>query len=306
MKEKLLDLLKGICIGIANVIPGFSGGTMAVILNVYEKFINGLGQLFSHPIKALKDIWAILVGLIVGIILSVVSITKLLELFPIPTVLFFVGLIIGSIPGIFNSYKANGKTKVIDIILLIIAMAVIIGMPFISGKSINVEGINIGIIIIMFIMGIICAAAMILPGVSGSLTLMAFGYYIFLMDEISSILHGIVKWNFNGLLEPFLVIVAFGIGAILGLVFVSKLLSILFKKFPRTVYAVILGLLLASPFAIIYSVIDEYKETCMATSPWGYVVGVLLLALGIFLAIYPAMYAKKKKLREEINKDIEE
>ena len=80
MKNSILDFLKGICIGIANIIPGFSGGTMAVILNIYERFINGISNLFSHPLKTLKDIWAILLGIVVGVVISIGAITKLLSL----------------------------------------------------------------------------------------------------------------------------------------------------------------------------------------------------------------------------------
>ena len=143
----LYDFLKGIFIGIANVIPGFSGGTMAVILKVYERLVNGLSKLFDSPIKALKEIWAILLGLIVGVIISVVSITKLLINFPIPTVLFFVGLIIGSIPSLYNKYKDNGKFSKIDIIYFIIAASIIVGLPLINTSALTITSIDFGLIL---------------------------------------------------------------------------------------------------------------------------------------------------------------
>ena len=137
MKNSILDFLKGICIGIANIIPGFSGGTMAVILNIYERFINGLSNLFSHPLKTLKDIWAILIGIVVGVVISIVAITKLLSLFPIPTVLFFVGLIIGSIPNLSFEYKHHGGIKIVDLIPFIVSFAIISLSAVGRGSPIN-------------------------------------------------------------------------------------------------------------------------------------------------------------------------
>ena len=101
IKDKLFDFLKGIAMGIANIIPGFSGGTMAVILKVYDKFLYALGNFFNHPIIVIKKVWSLFLGIVVGIVLGAVTIVKLLEIFPVPTMLFFVGLIIGSIPSIF-------------------------------------------------------------------------------------------------------------------------------------------------------------------------------------------------------------
>ena len=284
----LYDFLKGIFIGIANVIPGFSGGTMAVILKVYERLVNGLSKLFDSPIKALKEIWAILFGLIVGVIISVVSITKLLINFPIPTVLFFVGLIIGSIPSLYNKYKDNGKFSKIDIICFIIAASIIVGLPLINTSALTITSIDFGLILKMFLLGTICAAAMILPGVSGSLVLMAFGYYLYVTQQASYFLEKIINFDFTALLASFL------IGAIFGIVFISKLLKKLFDKYPRIIYVIILGLLVASPFAIIYTVVEQYNNQIIEASPWSYIVGILFMFIGAFLALLPDFLEKKK------------
>lgn len=290
----LYDFLKGIFIGIANVIPGFSGGTMAVILKVYERLVNGLSKLFDSPIKALKEIWAILLGLIVGVIISVVSITKLLINFPIPTVLFFVGLIIGSIPSLYNNYKNNGKFNKIDIIYFIMAASIIVGLPLINTSALTIKSVDFGLILIMFLLGSICAAAMILPGVSGSLVLMAFGYYLYVTQQASYFLEKIINFDFTGILDTILILVSFLIGAIIGIVFISKLLKKLFDKYPRIIYVIILGLLVASPFAIIYTVVEQYNNQIIEASPWSYIVGILFMFIGAFLALLPDFLEKKK------------
>lgn len=290
----IIDFLKGICIGVANVIPGFSGGTMAVILNIYERVINGFSNFFKAPIKTLKDLWVIIIGLIVGIIIAILTITKLLSTFPIPTALFFVGLIIGSIPNLFQSYASYKKVQVIDIISFIIAMAIIVILPLLNSNNLEVSNVNVGIIILMFVLGAICAAAMILPGVSGSLVLMAFGYYLFLMDNIGILIESILRFNFDNFGNPFLIVLSFGIGAIIGIVFISKVLKYLFDKHPRTIYAIILGLLVASLFAIIYAVVKQYNDIIVHTSPLSYVIGVICLAVGAFIVLLPSIIEKRK------------
>lgn len=297
----LLDFLKGICIGIANVIPGFSGGTMAVILKIYERIIGGFNDFFKHPLKTLKDLVFVLLGIIVGIVIAIFTITKLLSVFPIPTSLFFVGLIIGSIPNLFITYKEQGKTKFIDIVFLIIAVAIIVILPLLNGGNVTNIQINVWLVILMFILGAICAGAMILPGVSGSLVLMAFGYYLFLMDHISIVFKSILTFTFDNSLNSFIVVLSFGLGAIVGIVGISKILKKLFNKYPKIIYALILGLLVASPFAIIYSIVKEYNDVIASASLLNYVFGVVSMLAGAFLVLLPNIIKKKE---EEDNEEI--
>ena len=299
MRLIIFDFLKGICIGIANVIPGFSGGTMAVILNIYERLIGGFSNFFRHPLVVLKDLWSILLGLIVGIVIAILTITKLIQTFPIPTALFFVGLIFGSIPNLFKTYKESGKTKIIDVIFFVIAIAIIVILPLLNSKNIEVSNINIGLIILMFVLGAICAAAMILPGVSGSLVLMAFGYYMFLMAHIGNLIEDVLSFSFDGFWNSFFLVLSFGVGAIVGIVCISKLLKFLFNKYQRIVYALILGLLVASPFAIIYSVINEYPEIVSNANVLTYVVSFFTMVLGIVLVILPNLINREQKNEEQ-------
>ena len=297
----LLDFLKGVCIGIANVIPGFSGGTMAVILKIYERIIVGFSDFFKHPLKTLKDLVFVLLGIIVGIVIAIFTITKLLSVFPIPTSLFFVGLIIGSIPNLFITYKEQGKTKFIDIVFLIIAVAIIVILPLLNGGNVTNIQINVWLVILMFILGAICAGTMILPGVSGSLVLMAFGYYLFLMDHISIVFKSILTFTFDNSLNSFIVVLSFGLGAIVGIVGISKILKKLFNKYPKIIYALILGLLVASPFAIIYSIVKEYNDVIASASLLNYVFGVVSMLAGAFLVLLPNIIKKKE---EEDNEEI--
>ena len=135
IKNIILDFLKGIAIGIANVIPGFSGGTMAVILKVYERVINAFSELVKHPVKVIKDIWSILLGLAVGIIVAIVTIVKLLEFSPLPTLMFFVGLLLGAIPDLYKEYNSAGKFRYFNILFFLIAVIIIVVLPFFTGST---------------------------------------------------------------------------------------------------------------------------------------------------------------------------
>ena len=115
--DKLIELFKGMGIGIANIIPGFSGGTMAVVFNLYEKLIYAFSHFFESPVQILKELWAVLIGVILSIFIAVFGITTLLDAYPVPTLLLFVGMVLGSIPKVqkrtivFSGLKA---TKVVD------------------------------------------------------------------------------------------------------------------------------------------------------------------------------------------------
>ncbi|HHU55410.1 MAG TPA: DUF368 domain-containing protein, partial [Acholeplasmataceae bacterium] len=258
MKEQIFDFFKGIVIGIANVIPGLSGGTIAVVLNIYHKFVNSLKYLLSHPFKTIKDIWGLLLGIVVGIIISVKAIQILIETFPIPTMMLFVGLIIGAIPKIYQNIKDEKKTY-IDIIVFIGFIVILIGLPFIPGSELDIN-INLLTFIVLFLVGLIAASAMVIPGISGSMMLMIFGYYVFILNLVNNFLKATVELNFGNIINNLFLLIPFALGVLLGIVFISNLISRLIVKYGRTFYCAILGLLIASPFVMIYSMVEEYGE----------------------------------------------
>lgn len=295
----VLDIFRGMAIGIANVIPGFSGGTMAVILKVYERLIRAMSDITSKPLKVVKDIWALIIGVVLGIVVASFTIIICLEKFPIQTIMFFVGLIIGSIPTIAKnvkeeSFKRENKLslKWIDIFSFIVCITVMVALPLLN-TGIDVTTVNLGTLIVVCLMGVISAGAMIIPGISGSLILMVFGYYVLIIGNIKNVLEQFLKFNFEGTLDGLLILVFFAIGALLGLVLISKFIKYLLNKWPQTVYIAILGLLVASPFSIIYATIQDYKEAINWSSPWVYIVGVTMLAIGGFIAVGMSIYDEK-------------
>jgi len=246
----LIEIIKGMIIGIANVIPGLSGGTIAVSMGIYEKLIHTINNIFKTPLKCIKEMWTYVVGIGLGIILAVFGITYLFEVSPIPTAMLFVGLVLGAIPTIGGKIDERNISKR-DIITFVIFLAVIIAVPFLKGTVATINESSLATYFIIFILGIVAAATMVIPGVSGSMILMAFGYYEYIMATISGFIKAVVNLEFGLALEELLILAPFGIGVLIGIIAIAKLIEWLLEHHEKTVYWGILGLLVASPFPII-------------------------------------------------------
>ena len=275
----VIKLLKGICIGVANVIPGFSGATMAIIVNIYDEFVSAMADIFQHPIMIIKKSWSLFVGVFVGILLALFSVVKLLEVAPLITILFFVGLIVGSIPSHYKNQVDLKPIKMSYIITFLLTILVIVGLPLFNENVITDIEMNFITMLILFIMGVISASAMVIPGVSGSMVLMIFGYYAYVTGSIKEFIELVVKFDFSNIWSLFSVLVSFGIGILLGVVLISKLIRVLYNKWANLFNIAVLGLLLASPFAILYASNSSYVN--MFDVKWyTWLVGVLFLILG--------------------------
>lgn len=293
--KHILTILKGILIGIANVIPGFSGGTMAVILDVYDTFVYTLGNLLSHPIKAIKRGWSLFLGILLGLLLAVLAFAKLLVLFPIQTMLFFIGLTVGSLPEFFHRVKGEGKSSWGNITAFVLAVIVIIGLQVLNPVSPSDISLSIGTYIMLLFLGVTCASAMVLPGISGSLLLMLFGYYEFTMNVSKNCISAVAHLDMPLLGENILAMLVFMVGTIIGLVGCSRLVSYLLCKFKKTVSYAVFGLLAASPVALVISMIKNYGDAFSNLNIGGIICGVLSFAVGTVLVIF---YSKSSKKQE--------
>ena len=294
VKKLVTDFIKGIPIGAANVIPGFSGGTLAVILNVYERLIGALSDILRRPLRALKDVWALFLGVIVGVIIAVKLIVFLLGNFPIPTTMFFVGLIIGAIPSI-RAKAAEGKGKPADLIAFFACAIIVIVVSFLKGKTPSAVDYDFQTAIIIFFLSVIAAAAMVIPGVSGSMILLAFGYYDFIWEGlIGNFIAAFTTIDFPGMVNAGVMLLPFALGVIAGIIIIAKIIKAMLARYPRTVYHAIFGLLIASPFAIIYGMYREYGEAIKESGFWEWAVGVLAIIVSAYLVNYLTRFDEKK------------
>lgn len=271
MKEYILLTIKGFFIGLANIIPGVSGGTMAITLGIYEKLIGCI----SHLLKNLKENIKFLIPIVIGAGLSILLLSKVisysLENYVLPTVLFFIGAILGGIPMLFKKIKGK-KVNISNIITFLISFSLIIFLMICNGEhEINFENLNVIGYILLFIVGIVASATMVIPGVSGSAVMMTLGYYKPILDTIKNIT------DFSNLAHNMSVLIPFGIGAVLGIVLIAKLLEYLFKNYEKNTYYAVFGFIFSSIISIFY-------QNIFTNSNFVFEIPSLLIGIVLFIA----------------------
>lgn len=277
--NKIIDIVKGIFIGVANIIPGVSGGTLAVSMGVYQTILDAINNIRKDFKNSIKTLFPYIIGIIIGIVALSFVINFLLENFTMPTISCFIGLVLGGVPLIINKIK-DEKVKNTHIISFIIMLAIIIVPTLIAIETPAIQTIDFNIIniLILFALGIISALAMVVPGVSGSMLLMMLGYYNIIIATIKSTVEALILLDLTTLLNNLLILVPFGIGVLVGIVVIAKIISKLLKKYPNATYWGILGLIVASPFSIII------KSGTVIDSPITLLVCLLTFGVGFFVA----------------------
>ena len=271
MKDKITLFLKGFVMGIANIIPGISGGTLALTLGIYEKLID----IISHFTKNIKENIKFIILLGSGIVLSILLFSNIisycLENYRFPTILFFIGIIIGGLPLLLK--KVKGTSNISNYIIFSITFMIIMIMTFASVKdnNISLSVINIGTIIGLFISGVISATTMILPGISGSFMLMLFGYYTPIVNTISDLS------KLNNILHNLIILGFLGMGILVGIFASAKAIEALLKKYEIKTYYGILGFVVASIISIFITSISNTINAIQI------IVGIIFMILGIIL-----------------------
>ena len=246
------NVLKGMVIGIANVIPGVSGGTMMVAMGIYDKLIHCITHLFSELKKNLLFLAPIAVGMALAIVGSSFTIEKMFELFPFQTSLLFVGLVVGGLPAMWKNVKGK-SIKLGHMITCVLFLALVVGMALLGETEGNAAELTFSLVnaIKLFFVGVIAAATMVIPGVSGSMVLLLIGYYNPILSAINAFIRAALSLDFAGIMAGIGVLAPFGIGMVIGIFAIAKLIEIIFAKFPLYAYWGIIGLSVASPFAIL-------------------------------------------------------
>lgn len=276
------SVLKGIVIGIANIVPGVSGGTMMVSMGIYDKLIHCITHLFSEFKKSVKFLFPIAAGMLIAIVGSSFVLKELFARIPIQTNLLFVGLILGGLPAIQKKVKGE-RVKIGHIIAAIVFFALVAGMAAMGEKEGAAVNLSFSVInvLILFAVGVITSATMVIPGVSGSMVLMLMGYYEPILVTITDFVTALVHLDMNGILAGCGILIPFGIGVVAGIFGIAKLVEIVFEKFPLYAYWAIIGLILASPVAILLMNLAVFSQITVLSL----VTGVIALAAGFFVAL---------------------
>lgn len=244
--KKFLEYLKyfvcGIVFGTANVIPGVSGGTMLVVFGVFDRLTEAISG-FKKLISNLGFLITFALGAGAGILLSAKVIGSMFTAYAIQTNMFFIGLILGGIPLITKLGTSEKKIKPMCIFPFILAMAVVVGLTVLEKLDVftmaaeNVDGFDAVFSLKMIGCAAIAAVTMIIPGISGSFMMMLLGVYETIIGALNTM--------------NFYVLIPFAVGAVIGIIFGAKLISLLIKRNKLMVYSAIMGMVVGSVYAIL-------------------------------------------------------
>ncbi len=247
-------LIKGILVGVAFVIPGVSGGTLALYLGIYEKLLHSIGNIFKEFKKSLS----FLIPVFLGIGISVVALAKLFDILltwnSFVVIGFFLGLILGGLKQIYNEAKVE-KVKISSVISFLIAFAIIIVLVIFdklrTTAGVEYLDINIQNLILVFFLGMAAAVTMIVPGVSGSALLIVLGFYTAIVSNVAGNI-----LDFSNIVYNLEIIIPFALGAGVGVILFSRIIEIVLAKYKSQAYYAILGFVIASCIAIFFEIRD--------------------------------------------------
>ncbi len=256
-KINFSDIFGGMFVGIANIIPGVSGGTMLVIFNLFDRLMYAISDIFKKETKtrgqSIKLLLEVLIGAGVGVVLFAKILGITLKYIEAETIFWFMGLILFSVPIII---KEEMKGEKFNILAFIIGFIFIIGLQYLQMKNptnkVN-ETINFIHFVSLIIYGIIAGATMIFPGVSGSMVLLVLGKY----EMIRGYIDNLTSLNINA----FISLCFFGVGVILGIILSAKLTNFLLKKYKGKTVSLILGFIIASALILPFNIEKSFDLT---------------------------------------------
>lgn len=285
-KNFIKNLSCGAVIGAAMIIPGVSGGTVAVLLNIYDRLINALGNMRKDFKVNVAFLLPILLGLALAFAAMYFPLAFALKRAPFPTVMLFVGLMVGSFPKLFKDSRAFGLKK-LNTCSVFLPFAAIIAICvlklFVNAGEADLSA-HMPIWGYFAVMGVamLASCALVIPGVSGSMLLMIFGYYAPVLGLLSGI--------FADFWHSTFVLALFAIGLIVGFFSIAKLMKFFLKHYPRGTRWAIVGFVFGSIPAIF--IVFDYSTAPM--NGLQIAAGVILCALGAVATYALTAYAEGK------------
>ncbi len=300
--------LLGFFIGLAVIVPGISGSTVAIIFKLYDQFLYALGNLFKKFKQCFAFLLPIGIGIIVGVLLGFITVKQLLNILPFAIVCLFAGLMTGAFPAVTDEVKGMRFTgKRIALFALGLAIPVALGCV----SALLTAGGEVGAdvfakvewwqVLLSFAVGFVVGVTQIVPGLSASAFLMAVGWFTSLIESVS-----MTYWQGNP--AVFFIYGGLAIGFLVGLFVFSKLLTVLFGKARHTSYSMIVGLSLGSILSMFCN--GDMMEVYLAWAENGVawvdlILGVVLFAVGVVGAYWLVRYQRKKDAEEKAAPDVE-
>ena len=277
--------LLGFFIGLAVIVPGVSGSTVAIILKLYDKFLYAVGNLFKQFKACFMFLLPVAIGAVVGFLLGFLAVQQLLELIPFAIICLFAGLMIGSFPAVkdeLSGVQMNAKRIILMVVgaCIPVAVAVISSVSTLQGDATGniLEADLVWQIILPLLVGFVLALTQLVPGLSASAILMVIGWYAVLMQNLHFSLETLQN------VDLVVVVASMAVGFIVGFFVFSKLISKLFEKARDTSYSLIVGLALGSLLTMFFNaeIVKVYADWAASGINWLHLVlGIVLLVAGI-------------------------
>lgn len=233
------NIYRGLMMGASDVIPGISGGTIALLLGIYERLIEAINGFFSKDWKKqLGFLIPLGIGMVMAIFLLANAIEWLFEHYPQPTQYFFLGLILGVLPYLLHKADAKNSFRMKHIGFMLIGVILVTALGYMRvGDGEIITNITASTYVLLFFSGIIGSSAMIVPGISGSFMLLILGVYPTVIAAISNL--------------QFSIIIVTGLGIASGFVIMSRIVGYFLKNHFTLTFATTIGLVIGSIFVIL-------------------------------------------------------
>ncbi|MFD2830867.1 DUF368 domain-containing protein [Corticicoccus populi] len=269
-----VNILKGFLMGVCELIPGVSSGTMALLLGIYDQFLGAISRLLT---KDFKKAVVFLIPIVLGMGLAIISMTSLMDFLlqnhTVPTHFFFLGMVLGVVPMMLRLSNVKSEFTLLHYILVVLSLLLVYFLSVIQDPdaAANAE-ISLSQMLFLYFAGTIGAGIMLLPGISGSLVMLILGAYPTIIYSISEFT------SFNFSVTPLLI--ATGLGILTGILGASKVISYFLRNYTYLMYAAIIGLLLGSVFPIFPGLPSGGAE-------WS--VSVITFLSGLLISLYMGM-----------------
>ena len=307
----LEHIIIGIIIGISNIVPGVSAGTMFVILGIFKKLIDQVGLCIDEVKKMIKNITkfkekdggiravgimfknifnsqkTFLIPIAIGMAFAIYFVAKLFSILNPEQIMYrnyiFLGLVLGGIPALFKELKKGTDIQNINkrkaniylfmfIGFLIMLIVYILKINGIGLRKVGYEELSISMALPLFLVGAIAAASRVIPGISGSMVVLILGYYELMTISIS-------KLNM-------VFIIPFAIGILVGIMAILKLIKYLLDNHYTKTYSCIVGFVVGSLLMVFPG---------LPTNIMGYVITIVCIILGLFASYMIEKYSEKIK-----------
>ena len=265
---KMNLLIKGIIIGIAKIVPGFSGAILMISFGLYDKAIEAITNFFVHPKRNFSFLFSLCIGIGIGIVLFSRVISYFLVNFPLYSSIFLIGLIAGGVPNLKNEVSISR-----DYLFVVGAMVVMFFLSFLVGDSVYVVKNTYLDILVFVFSGFLEAVGTVVPGVSSTSLLMLVGVYHYFVKVLGNLFLPSLFYSNLFFLFPF------SIGFILGVIIISIFIHYLFTWYRKKTFAVILGISLSTIGLLLFQVVQDIHSFS------SFFICVLLFAIGSFITM---------------------